>query len=205
MKRAMLAIVAALALAGCESTRFEAPPVAEQSCDGALTGHWLSVGDSSGETGEMEMRIDAACRMQMTDHKPPNPNALLPVDKPQPPPPSRVWETTVLHVGHDGDRRYFWVDAAWANRVMELPPAGSPGDVYLLRYRVRGDRLVMQMPDTKAIAHRVIDNRLKGDVHQESDSLHVRLKAPVDPKALRARAFWDEDAFEFVRAKDAAP
>jgi hypothetical protein len=184
MLRITACLLALGLLAGCESTRFEAPPVAERTCDAALAGTWLSTGDDPGDEGEVELRIGADCRLDFIEHGKDG---------------TKTGEPTPLHVGRDADRTYLWVDANWAEVRMGEKARADAGDVFVLRYRARGDRLELWQVDTKAAAHRVIDNELKGDVHQADDELHVRLKQPVDPKALRARGFWDEDVLRFRR------
>jgi len=189
-------------LGGCESTRFEAPPVAQSTGDEALFGRWLSVGDRPDEMGEVELRIephgwgerDAESGIDTFNFA----TLLTFVENKKEG--TVTGEATRLGYGHDGDRHYLWVDANWAEVRMGEKPRANKGDVFVFRYRVRGDRLEVWQVDTNAIAHRVIDNQLKGDVHQADDELHVRLKAPVDPKALRARGFWDEDVLLFERA-----
>ena len=200
MKRLAFALLAMLVLTGCESTRFEAPPV-KATYDKAILGRWLSVGDTPGERGEVELRITH--RRGAHDGAPEGGgfevwDELVFVENKKEG--TTKGEPTDLHVGRDGDRRYLWVDANWAEVRMGETPRADKGDVFVFRYRIDGDRLELWQPDTQAIAHRVIDNKLKGDVHQANDELHVRLKAPVAPEALRMRYFWDEDVLRFERA-----
>jgi hypothetical protein len=179
-------VLASFLLAGCESTRFEAAPVAEQPCDPTLAGHWWSLDKKLKQDGEVELDIGPNCRLKFIEHDQHT---------------SASWgEATSLHVGRDAGRTYLWVDANWAEVRMGEEPRAEKGDVFVLRYRARGDLLELWQVDTKAIAHRVIDNEIKGDVHQADDELHVRLKKPVDPEALRARGFWDKDVLRFRRA-----
>ena len=189
MKTLLSALAPCLLLAACESTSFQAPPVAETACDPALPGVWESVGDD-GKNGEVEMRVDAACRMH-----------LLELKQGQ----MRDGEPTQLHVGSDGEARYFWVDGVWASKRFELDTVPPAGDVYLLRYRIDGDRLRLEMPDSRAIAHRIIDNRLRGEVHRDEKVLANRLLAPVDPAALREPGFFDKDVTEMRRRPGAEP
>lgn len=187
-------------LAGCESTSFEAPPV-PATYDDAILGRWLSVGDGRGERGEVELRI-----VHRTGAHADSPEGggfedwdeLVFVEHGKEG--TKTGEPTDLHVGRDGDRRYLWVDARWAETRMGQAPQATKGDVFVFRYRIDGDHLELWQPDHQAIAHRVIDNKLKGDVHDADDELHVRLMAPVPKEALRMRYFWDKDVLRFDRA-----
>jgi hypothetical protein len=204
MKRLFLVLLAMLMLAGCESTRFESPPV-KATYDDEILGRWVSIGDTPGERGEVELRITH--RAGAHEDSPEGGgfevwDELVFVENKKEG--TTKGKPTDLNVGRDGDRRYAWVDARWAEERMGQPPRADKGDVLLYRYRIDGDRLDIWQPDTQAIAHRVIDNKLKGDVVQANDELHVRLKAPVQKEALRMRYFWSEDVLHFERAPVAA-
>jgi hypothetical protein len=187
-------LLAAAWLGGCETVVFEKPPVAAQACDPALVGTWLSVGDKPGDTGEVELRIDAACKLLFVEHEKSG---------------TREGDPTPLHVGRDGRIAYAWVDARWVEKRMENHPdrvkgeresAFAAGDIVLLQYKVSGRRLEFRNADPKAFAHRIIDEKLKGVVLAEDGEMAVRVTAPIDPKALRDAGLFPRGEMRFVRA-----
>jgi hypothetical protein len=184
MKIALICI-SCLCLAACETTSFQAPPVAEQACDSQLTGTWLSVGDKPDENGEVELRIDGKCQLLFIEHEKDG---------------TKEGVTTQVHVGNDRDAGYLWVDSAWAVTRFDMKQPPPEGDIYLLRYRIRNDRLVLEAPDDSAIAHRIIDGKINGEVRRIDGNLNNRLLAPVDPAILRQRGFFDKEKAELRRA-----
>ena len=171
-------------LSACESTSFQAPPVAEAACDPAIVGTWLSVDDKN--PGEVELQIDKSCKLLFVENEKSGRKEGAP---------------TQMHVGSDGDARYLWVDAAWAKQRFEMSDAPPAGDIYLLRYAVAGDELTLELPDDKAIAHRIVDGKLRGEISKSENTLRNRLLAPVDPAALREAGFFDDDMDVLRRAK----
>lgn len=183
-----LAFLSCLLLAGCEATSFQASPVADAGCDPALAGHWLSVDDKSGgkDDGEVELRIDAQCQLLFVENEKAGRKEGLP---------------TQLHAGKDGDARYLWVDADWARQRFEIKDTAAPsGDIYLLRYAVANDQLTLELPDDRAIAHRIVDGKIRGETHKTENTLTNRLLAPVDPAALHEAGFFDGDKGVLRRA-----
>jgi hypothetical protein len=170
-------------LSACESTSFQAPPVARTACDPALAGTWLSVDDK--DPGEVELQIDKGCRLLFVENEKDGRKEGAP---------------TQLQVGSDGDVRYLWVDAAWARERFEMSDAPPAGDIYLLRYAVAGDELTLELPNDKAIAHRIVDGKLRGEISRSETTLRNRLLAPVDPAALREAGFFDDDKGVLRRA-----
>ena len=201
MSRFILGLTTLILLAGCETTRFESSPFAATS-DDALHGRWLSVGERPGELGEVELQVarrygahadspegggfEVWDELVFIEHKKEGAQSGKPTD---------------LNVGRDGDRRYLWVDAQWAEERMGEHPRPDKGDVFLFRYRIEGDRLEVWRANTRAFAHKVIDNEFKGEIQRSDDELHVRLKSPVDPKLLRNTRLWDREVLEFERAR----
>jgi len=173
-----------LLLAGCETTSFQAPPVAATGCDPALVGIWDSIGDKPEDNGEVELRIDDKCTLLFVEHEKSG---------------TKEGATTQLHVGNDRGAGYLWVDGTWVASRFEMKQPPPTGDVYLVRYRIRNDRLTLQAPDDKAIAHRIIDGKIKGEVHDADGSLNNRVLAPADPAILRQPGFFDKEKAELRR------
>lgn len=187
-------------LAACESTRFEAPPVPASRNDEALFGRWIAVGDPDSSPG-IELRIEPRSRDRQEAEsiiESSNPEVFLTFVEHKNEGPV-AGEPTPLRVGRDRSRTYLWVDANWAEARMGQVPRADKGDVFVFRYRVRGDVLEIWQASTKTAAHRVIDGVLKGEVHQADNELHVRLKGPVPPQALRKRGFWNKSVQTFWR------
>ncbi|MFT3806382.1 hypothetical protein [Arenimonas sp.] len=175
------AMISCLLLAGCEATSFQASPVAEGACDSELAGTWLSVDEKSNgkDDGEVELRIDAACQLLFVENEKAGRKEGTP---------------TQLYVGRDSDARYLWVDADWAKQRFEMKDTSAPsGDIYLLRYSVANQTLTLELPDDRAVAHRIIDGKLRGETHKTENTLTNRLLAPVDAAALREAGFFDDD------------
>jgi hypothetical protein len=184
--RRSLALLLLVGLAGCEATTFEKPPLAETSCDPQLVGDWLTVADpgSSDMPGEGELRIDKSCMLIAIDHK---------LDKPV------TSDTIQLHIGHDGAQKYLWVDSAWAFRFAQSDEPAPAGDVTVLRYDLQGKDLTLNMTDDRAIAHRIIDGDLQGDVHESDGVLLNRLTGKLTPEQLREKVAFSDKPAQFVR------
>ena len=99
----------------------------------------------------MEAVIGADCSLQVIEHE--NGGA-------------RRVEPTTLHTARVGGVRYLWIDAAWANRGFDVDatPLDQTGDIYLFAYTVRRDRLQLSSTPHRALAHRVLDKDIVGDV-----------------------------------------
>jgi hypothetical protein len=118
-------------------------------------------------------------------------------------------QPTQLHTGRAGGVRYLWVDAAWANRAFEVEPGAidHPGDVYLFAYALSRDVLRLATPPHRALAHRVIDQDIPGEVSMLGDELAVRITG--DGEAVRKvlskhRVFRMDEAWRFRRAPERA-
>jgi hypothetical protein len=189
--RSCTAAVVLLLLAGCEATTFEHAPMAERNgCDPALVGDWFSLADArDGNNGEVELQVGSNCRLLVIEHK--QDGAVN-------------GEATQLHVGNDGRQGYAWVDAAWAFQRADSHETTVPGDVYVLRYGVHGERLELRTPDTKAIAHRIIDDDLQGETRKSGTVLVNRLTGTVTPQQLRWHGFFADKPARFERRKPPA-
>ena len=174
MKLALLAL--SLLLCGCESTSFQAPPVAETSCDPALVGVWLPGDGNKDGDEDAELRIDPQCQIDFVDEK----NGTR-----------REGPPTKAHVGGDGDKHYLWVDAAWAVARFDLKQATPAGDLFVVRYRFKDGQLLLTMTDDRTIAHRIIDGKIRGEVHRIDGDLRNRLLAPIAPAVLREPGFFE--------------
>ena len=181
----LLILIACVLLAACEATTFEQAPVAALPCDPALAGHWASEGDGEDDDGEVVLQIDAACQLAVVEHKSDG--------KP------RTGEATRLHLGRHGRHHYAWVDAGWMMRRFDEDHRFPDGDVFLVRYRQRGDRLDLWATDDKAAAHAIIDDRLEGEVLARDNELFNRLTGGQDAAVLEHRGLFDAEAVSFRR------
>jgi hypothetical protein len=195
--RLAFATTAALALTACERTVFESPPAAAAAaCDTALVGRWLSEGDAPGDRGELEAIIDAECRLQTIEHKQDGPRHSTP---------------TALNLAKVDGQHYLWFDAAWAHAQFEVESnlLDRPGDIYLYAYRLKGTKLSLAAPPHRALATRIIERDIRGDVLLQDDSVTVRVEGDSD--AIRAmlrkrKPFrFGDDALRFTRAPAGAP
>lgn len=195
---ALLLVVVASLLGGCRITAFEHAPVTTQACDRQLAGDWLSVGDAPGQDGEVVLRIDDDCRLQVDEHEHGGEHDGV-----------RDGNATQVRLGRHDGRTYAWVDAAWAQQRFDpesrdLQP--RPGDVYLVRYQLAGDRLTLHAPDSVVIAHAIIDGNIPGEVRYGDNRLHNRITGAAQPALLQREDFFDAEAIAFRRAAtDAAP
>ena len=161
--------------------------MAESACDAALVGAWSSMGDSGQADGDVALRIDSRCQLQLSDRDGDHVNQGT---------------ATALHVGHDGEHGYLWVDAAWARLRLDVHQPLPKGDIMLVAYQIDHDVLTIRMPDHRAIAHRIIDGQINGEIRRVDGVLANRLLAPVDPAALRETGFFSDDAARFRRARE---
>ncbi|MBB5206593.1 hypothetical protein [Chiayiivirga flava] len=188
-------LAAVLVLCGCERTVFQSPPSASARCDKALVGHWVSEGDEGGHDGELIAHVDASCTLR--------------VEQPSDGGVKRSASTTLrsdrLAGGH-----YLWIDAAWAHAAFDVQasPLDRPGDIYLLSYTSTGrDRLTLYAVRHRALAHRVLDKDIAGELLARENALAVRI--PGDSAATAAllrkyRLFDTSNGIGFRRAGDGA-
>lgn len=181
-----LTTILLLSLYGCEATTFERPPVAELACPSQLAGDWLSVADSTSNDilGEVELQIDRSCNLSIIEHKKDG---------------DVGGATTLVHVGRDGSQNYLWLDATWAFQRAQSTRPAPPGDVYVLIYSVDGKELRLFAADDRAIAHRILDDQLKGEVHKTESSLVNRLTGNMTAEQLRTRIAFTAKPARFTR------
>jgi hypothetical protein len=175
-----------IVLAGCQATTFQNPPVAELACDSQLVGNWYSVADSdSNDTpGEVELRIDKTCSLLMIEHKKDG---------------DVSGDATKLHVGRDDAQDYFWLDATWAFKRAQSTEPAPAGDVYVLRYAIRDKELQLLGIDNRAVAHRILDEELKGEVHKTEGTLVNRLTGTVSTQQLHDKIAFGGKPVRFTR------
>lgn len=188
--RLALAVGLTLTLGACQRTIFQSAPTAATACDAALVGRWLSQGDRPDESGELEAIVGTDCSLQVIEHERGGSKRAAP---------------TTLRNGVRAGVRYLWLDAAWANRSFEIEPTvlDREGDVYLFAYRLRRDVLELAAPPHRALAHRVLDKDIAGEVLMQGEELAVRVSGDTEAtaKILRThRLFRFEQPLRFKRA-----
>jgi hypothetical protein len=179
-----------LLLAGCELTTFEKAPLTGAACDARLVGHWNSVADDNDKDGEVQLDISKACKLEVSDLQ----KGVM-----------RHGEPTELHVGQHNRVDYLWVDAAWAQTRFESDLPINAGDVTVVRYTLTKDELVLNAPDHKAIAHRILDDKIPGDTSKTEKGLQNRITGLAHPEVLEAEGFFSAEAIRFHRGAATTP
>jgi len=180
----LMAVV--LLLTACQGTAFEKPPIADSPCDARLAGHWDSIGDKADEDGEVQLDVSDACDLAVFERKQ---GKIL------------AGSPTRLHVGQLGDWRYLWVDAQWSKQRFDTGLPVRPGDIYLMRYQLRKGELVLNVPDDKLIAHRIIDGDIPGQVSKDDQNLQNRITGGPHPQLLDSPGFFRRDEMRFRRGE----
>jgi hypothetical protein len=183
-------VACCLLLGACQGTTFQTAPLAELPCDGGLAGQWLSISDDKKEAdGEVELRIDASCHAEIDEHEKDG---------------TRTGPATLVHVGRAGRQDYLWVDAGWALARFGPSRTVPAGDVFVMRYRLRGNRMDMQATDDKAIAHLIIDEKIPGDVSRRDGNLLNRITGDAHPEVLAMPGVFEDKMLRFRRG-DGSP
>jgi hypothetical protein len=175
--RLLLTVLVCASLAACERTAFQSPPSDSTRCDKALVGHWLSEGDAGRRDGELVAFVDAECNLRVDEYRSEG---------------IRTSAKTALRSDRIGSERYLWLDADWAHRSFEIEPGALAvsGDVYLFSYATSGrNRLLLHAPRHRAIAHRVLDRDISGEIIAREDSLSVRIPGDSDAIAALLRKY----------------
>lgn len=184
LRSTMLMCVLALTCA-CQATSFQTPPLADGDCDPALAGGWVSLDDKGVPNGDLRLLISASCQINLTG-----------TSVKQAPPEG----PTQAHMARHGGQSYAWLDAGWANRMMEVKEFQvDPGDVYLFRYEVHDDELLLQTVDHKVVAHRIIDGDIAGTVRSDENVLVNRVTGIAQPIVLDVPGLFSKDASRFGR------
>ena len=184
MKR-LAALLALLALSGCNVTRFESPPGdALDSCDTRWRGLWIAHEDD-GELGDAAIHVDEACRLMMLDQA----ERGGPVKSVHMP-------SNFARVGRDD---YVVVSDLALKPLYELGPvpgvSEQPARTFvLMRYRFRGERLELYDIDDQKVALLVVDGSIEGTVLKSHDGLQVYVQGDRAriAKVLAAHKLYDD-------------
>lgn len=194
-RAARVACLAALLAAGCllgacSNTQFERVPVTEGSCDPLLVGDWDPIDEESGKPAEFRLHVSADCMVHLTETKPGAAQAAGP---------------TRVHVGHQGEVAYAWVDGAWAAAMFESRYPAVPGDVMVVRYRATPTTLELQMPDDKAVAAGIAGGEIPGETQGDGSDVRNRITGGPHPELLDRADFFSANVARFSRVEAVAP
>ena len=185
MRSALLMCLVVLAC-GCQATSFQNPPLADSGCDPALAGDWVSLDDAGTPNGELRLSLTAKCELNVAGTEVKQPDA----------------GPTQVHLGRRGNTDYAWFNAAWSNHVFDVKEfEADPQDVYLFRYEVQGQELIMRAIDHKAVAHRIIDGGISGTVRSDENVLVNRVTGPARADILDYPDLFSKESSRFARAK----
>lgn len=163
--------LSAIALAGCSETRFESPLGGRlSSCDARWKGLWTGP-DAADQSAAIY--VDGACH-------------LFVIDKPAPDHPVRRVQLPVRYQRVDG-RDYLSVEANAFKALVDLDPPYAveppPAHAYFFaRYTISGDRLEIELVNSKRAAQLVIDDKIDGTVSKTANALHVFVRG--DPARM---------------------
>jgi hypothetical protein len=163
--------LSAIVLGGCVETRFESPLGGRQeSCDARWKGLWIGP-DPADQSAAVF--VDGACHVFV-------------IDKPAPDKPVRRVELPVRYRHVEG-RDYLSVEAAAFKELADLDPPyaiePAPAHAYFFaRYAISGDRLEIDMVNSKRVAQLVIDDKIDGTVGKSTNGLHVFVRG--DPARM---------------------
>ena len=176
-----------LALAGCERTAFQSPPSDSTRCDRGLIGQWVSVDEKTQHDGELVVVVGDDCNLRVQrSESVPHAAAGTVADA------GPVSEPTALRSDRVGNSRYLWLDAAWAQRNFDIVagPLDVPGDVYVFSYATDGrEGLTLHGVRHRALAHRILDKDINGEVLAREDALTLRVRGDIDQTATLLRKF----------------
>lgn len=163
MRGAIVAWLAAALLGGCIETRFESPlGDGPGECDARLVGLWAD--PDAPVRGTSAVHVDEACHvLVLSQAEPGTPLRRIPVP---------------VHFAQVGRQAFAVIADADLGDLTDVPPVFGIEPVpqrsyYFVRYRVRGDRLVLARADSEKIAKLVIDGELDGTVARTRHELHV--------------------------------
>lgn len=194
--RPLSVLLLGLALAGCERTAFESPPSDSSRCDKALVGQWLSQPGQGGQDGELVAIVADDCSLR--------------VERPRADG-TRRSSPTPLRSDRVAGERYLWLDARWAHDSFDVATntLDRDGDVYLFAYAFVGrDGLRLHPIRHRALAHRVLDKDVPGELLVRDDSLTVRIPGDSDTVAAllrKYRLFDTGSSVDFRRAASTRP
>ena len=187
---ALMALLAAGVLGGCNITTFDSIPLTEGPCDPHMPGDWHAVSDKQpADPSSVELKIDSECKRVEAVGDSEN------GEKP-------THESLPLHLGHDGAWDYAWVDVAPFNRSKDPELSGF----YLVRYRIHGDRMDLYVTDDEAIAKGIFDGRLFGTARVQNSkfrSVSNRVGARVDLRGFNEQVAFLAKPMRFERSQQA--
>ena len=160
--------VAALALAGCNETRFEAPLGDNiETCDVAWKGLWVPDEERKDEAADAAFFVDHECRFHV-------------LDQPERGAPFKQVHIPVNFV-HDGGNHYVVVSDAQLKGLVKLeaPYAVEPApekSFFFARYRQRGDHLELFEVDSERVARLILDAKIEGTISKTATELHVYVR-----------------------------
>lgn len=174
-----------LLLCACQATSFQNPPLAEEACDPALAGNWSSVDESGKRNGELQLKLSETCQLEISGSSVKAPGSA---------------GATLAHTARRAGHAYAWFNAGWANRLFEIGEFDAPpDDVYVFRYTVQGQDLLLQGLDHKAVAHKIIDDAIPGTVRSDDNALVNRITGPARPETLELPGLFSTDVSRFTR------
>lgn len=159
----VLVVAGLLLLGGCIETRFESPLGEDiATCDARLRGLWAD--PDAPVRGTSAVYVDDGCR-------------VLVLSQTEPGTPLRQIRVPV-NFTKVGRHDYLVIADAELGGLADLPPVfgvepAPRRSFYFVRYRIRGDRLVLANADSEKIAKLIIDGELDGTVSSTKTELHV--------------------------------
>lgn len=156
-------LLAVLLLGGCVETRFESPLGDDiATCDARLEGLWAD--PDAPVRGTSAVYVDHECR-------------AIVLSQTEPGTPLRRIHVPV-NFAKVGRHDYLVIADAELGGLADIPPVFGIEPVpqrsfYFVRYRIRGDRLVLARADSEKIAKLIIDGELDGTVSRTRNELHV--------------------------------
>lgn len=186
----LAALVLLLALAACQRTMLSQSPVENAGCDAALVGHWVSLGSSRADDGDLEAWLDADCVLKAVERRNEGP---------------REWPPISVSTARVGSRDLLLLDAAATNRAfeVEIGPLDREGSLYAFAYRAKGDELTLLPPDHRRLATQVAAGKRKGATLVDDVNITVRLdgsRAELAKALAERRSFARGEAMRFRRA-----
>jgi hypothetical protein len=159
MKRVLVAVIAALALCGCEQLRVESVPSGEVvACDPALTGWWrveAEAADGGDDDDTLHLHVSADCAQWIT----------VETDRDGDGKREDMAEKMRFEFRALGEDRYLAV----SDRDPGSDGKREVGEGYaLLRYVVRGQRVDLFEGDPRREAHRIAEGLVNGRVRADS-------------------------------------
>lgn len=166
--RLLFTALAALVLAGCNETRFEAPLGDNiETCDVAWKGLWVPDEERKDEAADAAFFVDHECRFHV-------------LDQPERGAPFKQVHIPVNFV-HDGGNHYVVVSDAQLKGLVKLdaPYGVEPApekSFFFARYRQRGEHLELFEVDSERVARLILDAKIEGTISKTATELHVYVR-----------------------------